>query len=131
MPENGIGRLSDRRVGDDLHGNAGLGSGDQCDGRHAGQLADSRAAFEARRRLSVATNSVNGVQSVYGAALNVPNVLDAFVIDNPTDDVVQYGSTHYPLPAHSLFVSALGGDPAAIAAANWSKKAPAAITTAT
>ncbi|SAK96393.1 putative bacteriophage protein [Caballeronia catudaia] len=89
-----------------------------------GQLAESRAAFEARRRLSVAINSVNGVQSVYGAVLNVPNVLDAFVIDNPTGTVEEYGATHYPLLAHSLFVSTLGGDPAAIAAAIWSKKAP-------
>ncbi|WP_321945833.1 baseplate J/gp47 family protein [Paraburkholderia sp. J10-1] len=89
-----------------------------------GQLAESRAAFEARRRLSVAINSVNGVQSVYGAVLNVPNVLDAFVIDNPTSAVVNYGATQYPLLAHSLFVSALGGDPAAIATAIWSKKAP-------
>lgn len=38
-----------------------------------GQLVESRAAFEVRRRLSVAVNSVNGVQSVYGAVLNVPN----------------------------------------------------------
>lgn len=89
-----------------------------------GQLAESRAAFEARRRLSVAINSVNGVQSVYGAVLNVPNVLDAFVIDNPTGAVVEYGATHYPLLPHSLFVSALGGEPSAIAAAIWSKKAP-------
>lgn len=89
-----------------------------------GQLAESRAAFEARRRLSVAINSVNGVQSVYGAVLNVPNVLDAFVLDNPTGAVVQYGATNYPLAAHSLFVSALGGDAAAIAQAIWSKKAP-------
>ncbi|SAL70706.1 putative bacteriophage protein [Caballeronia peredens] len=89
-----------------------------------GQLAESRAAFEARRRLSVAINSVNGVQSVYGAVLNVPNVLDAFVIDNPTGAVVEAGATDYPLAAHSLFVAALGGDPAAIAAAIWNKKAP-------
>lgn len=89
-----------------------------------GQLVENRTAFEARRRLSVAINSVNGVQSVYGAVLNVPNVVDAFVIDNPTSAMVEVGATHYPLLAHSLFVSALGGEPAAIAAAIWSKKAP-------
>ncbi|WP_233867071.1 baseplate J/gp47 family protein [Paraburkholderia adhaesiva] len=89
-----------------------------------GQLAESRAAFEARRRLSVAINSVNSVQAVYGAVLNVPNVLDAFVIDNPTSAVVNYGATNYPLAGHSLFVSAIGGDPAAIAQAIWSRKAP-------
>lgn len=73
-----------------------------------GLLAENRTAFEARRRLSVAINSVNGVQPVYGAVLNVPNVLDAFGIDNPTSEVTEYGATHYPLAAHSLFVSALG-----------------------
>ncbi|KVS50708.1 hypothetical protein WK39_28010 [Burkholderia cepacia] len=89
-----------------------------------GQNVETRAAFEARRRLSVAVNAVNSVQSVYGAVLSVPNVLDAFVIDNPTGITKLYGATKYPLLPHSLFVSVVGGTPAAIAAAIWSKKAP-------
>ncbi|KWO48986.1 baseplate J/gp47 family protein, partial [Burkholderia territorii] len=89
-----------------------------------GQNVETRASFEARRRLSVAVNAVNSVQSVYGAVLSVPNVLDAFVIDNPTAIVKMYGATHYPLLPHSLFVSVVGGTPATIAAAIWSKKAP-------
>ncbi|KWO62548.1 baseplate J/gp47 family protein [Burkholderia territorii] len=89
-----------------------------------GQNVEGRAAFEARRRLSVAANSVNMVQSVYAAVLAVPNVLDACVLDNPTGVTKLYGATNYPLLPHSLFVSVVGGAPAAIAQAIWSKKAP-------
>ncbi|MBK3787238.1 hypothetical protein G3A43_44645 [Paraburkholderia aspalathi] len=89
-----------------------------------GQNVETRAQFEARRRLSVAINAVNSVQAVYAAVLPVSNVLDAFVIDNPTGATVNYGATDYPLLPHSLFVSAIGGDASAIAQAIWSKKAP-------
>ncbi|MGF6604924.1 hypothetical protein P3T23_009680 [Paraburkholderia sp. GAS448] len=88
-----------------------------------GQNVETRAQFEARRRLSVAVNAVNSVQSVYAAVLSVANVLDAFVIDNPTGAVVSYGATDYPLGSHSLFVSAIGGEAANTAQAIWSKKA--------
>ncbi|MGF6604658.1 hypothetical protein P3T23_009414 [Paraburkholderia sp. GAS448] len=89
-----------------------------------GQNVETRAQFEARRRLSVAINAVNSVQSVYAAVLAVANVLDAFVLDNPDGAVVLYGATDYPLLPHSLFVSAIGGNAADIAQAIWSKKAP-------
>ncbi|MGF6444403.1 baseplate J/gp47 family protein [Paraburkholderia youngii] len=91
---------------------------------YPGQNVESRAEFEARRRLSVAANSVNMVQSVYAKVLSVPNVLDACVLDNPRGKVVIFGATNYPLLAHSLFVSVVGGDPSAIAHAIWNKKAP-------
>ncbi len=89
-----------------------------------GQNVETRAQFEARRRLSVAVNAVNSVQSVYAAVLSVANVLDAFVLDNPTGAIEIYGATDYPLLPHSLFVSAIGGDASDIAQAIWSKKAP-------
>ena len=89
-----------------------------------GQNVETRAQFEARRRLSVAVNAVNSVQAVYAAVLSVVNVLDAFVIDNPSGAVVNYGATDYPLLPHSLFVSVIGGDAADLAQAIWSKKAP-------
>ena len=89
-----------------------------------GQNVETRAQFEARRRLSVALNAVNSVQSVYAAVLSVANVLDAFVIDNPTGAIEIYGATDYPLLPHSLFVSAIGGQAADIAQAIWSRKAP-------
>ncbi|CAE6857519.1 hypothetical protein R75461_07797 [Paraburkholderia nemoris] len=89
-----------------------------------GQNVETRAQFEARRRLSVAINAVNSVQAVYAAVLSVANVLDAFVIDNPTGATVNYGATDYPLLPHSVFLSAIGGDASPIAQAIWSKKAP-------
>lgn len=89
-----------------------------------GQNVESRAAFEARRRLSVAANSVNMVQSVYASVLAAHNVLDAYVVDNPTGATKNYGATQYPLLPHSLFVCVAGGLPQDIARAIWNKKAP-------
>jgi len=87
-----------------------------------GNNMESRAAFELRRQQSVAVNAINSVQSILGAVLAVPNVIDAYVIDNPTGSAVSYGSTSYPLAAHSACVSVAGGASAAIAAAIWAKK---------
>ena len=89
-----------------------------------GNLVESRAEFELRRQNSVAGNAVNTVQSLYGAVLSVPNVLEAFVVDNPTNGTVNYGSTNYPLVAHSVVVSVAGGAESAIAQAIWDKKPP-------
>ena len=89
-----------------------------------GNYVESRTAFEARRLLSVAGNSVNSLQSIFGAVLSVPDVIDAFVIDNPDATSLSYGSTNYPIPAHSVLVSVSGGTSTAIAQAIWSKKPP-------
>lgn len=87
-----------------------------------GTDVESRADFETRRQNSVALNAVNSVQSIYAAVLAVSNVIDAFVVDNPTDSVVNYGSTAYALAKHSVCVSVAGGQAADIAAAIWAKK---------
>ena len=89
-----------------------------------GNLVESRSEFELRRQNSVAGNAVNTVQSLYGAVLSVPNVLEAFVVDNPTNGTVNYGSTSYHLVAHSVVVSVAGGAASAIAQAIWNKKPP-------
>ena len=89
-----------------------------------GNLVESRAAFEARRQLSVAANSVNSVQSIYGAVAAIPNVIDVFVVDNPSNVAVSYGSTSYSLAANSICVSVAGGTSSAVANAIWSKKPP-------
>lgn len=89
-----------------------------------GTNVETRADFEARRRNSVAINAVNSVQAIYANVLAVDNVIDAFVIDNPTDAIVNYGSTAYPLAKHSVCVSVAGGNAADIAAAIWAKKPP-------
>lgn len=87
-----------------------------------GTDVESRSDFEFRRRNSVAANAVNSIQAVYAAVLSVPNVLDAYVIDNSTNATVNTGPTNYPVIANSIYVAVVGGDPAAIAQAIWSKK---------
>ena len=89
-----------------------------------GNTVESRAAFEARRAASVAGNSVNSVQSIYAAVTQVPNVIQALVIDNPANTSISYGATSYSIAAHSIVVSVAGGASANIAQAIWSKKPP-------
>ena len=89
-----------------------------------GNLVESRAAFEARRSVSVAGNSVNSLGSIYGAVSAVPNVIGCLVVDNPSNTTVTYGATSYSMAAHSITVSVAGGASSAIAQAIWSKKPP-------
>lgn len=87
-----------------------------------GHDVESRSDFEYRRRNSVALNSVNSLQAVRAAVLSVPNVLDAYVIDNSTNGTVNTGSTNYPVIANSIYVAVAGGAEADIAQAILSKK---------
>lgn len=87
-----------------------------------GQNVESAAAFEARRQQSVAGNSIGSLPSILGAVLGVANVLDAYVTDNATAAPVVIGGV--TIAARSLYVSAVGGTDADVAAAIWSKKAP-------
>lgn len=87
-----------------------------------GTDVESRADFEYRRKLSVAANGVNSPQSILGRLLAVPDVLDAFVVDNPSGSVVNYGATNFPLLAHSVYAAVVGGAAADVAAAIWGKK---------
>ena len=89
-----------------------------------GNTVESRAAFEARRQASVSVNSLNANQSILGAVLSVPNVIEAVVVDNPSNSTVSYGSTSYSLAAHSICVSVAGGTSSAVAQAIWSNKPP-------
>src|SRR5690554_311265 len=83
----------------------------------AGTATETRANFELRRRDSVAANSKNMSNSVYGAVANLPGVIDVFVIDNPRKTPVTIGSTNYPMDENSLLTSVVGGDDYAIAGA--------------
>ena len=87
-----------------------------------GTDVESRAAFENRRQLSVAINAVNSVQAIYANVLSVANVIDAYVVDNPLDTAITFGSTSYPMAANSVTVSVAGGTSSAIAQAIWNKK---------
>ena len=48
-----------------------------------GRNVESRADFESRRAASVAGNAVNTSAAVLAAVLSVPDVLDAYVMNNP------------------------------------------------
>jgi hypothetical protein len=87
-----------------------------------GRNVESRAAFENRRRQSVAINSHGTCPTILGSVLAIPNVLSAYVIDNPTGGTVDVGTTNYPLVAHSIVVSVYGGLAASIANAIWTGK---------
>ena len=89
-----------------------------------GNNVETRAAFELRRQASVAVNAVNSLDSIRASVLAVPNVLQAYVVDNSSNATVNYGATSYPLAAHSICVSVAGGSSSAIATAIWNKKPP-------
>lgn len=87
-----------------------------------GRNVESRAEFEARRAASVAANSIGALGSIRASVLGVPDVLDAFVTENPTAASVTVRGV--AIAARSLFVCVAGGSDAAVAKAIWSKKAP-------
>ncbi len=87
-----------------------------------GQNVESRSDFEFRRKNSVALNGKSTPGAIYAAVFDVANVLDVYVIDNPTNAIVNMGSTSYPVAPHSIYVAAVGGIDADIAAAIWAKK---------
>ena len=87
-----------------------------------GSVVESRADFEYRRKNSVALNGHGSPAAVYAAVFELPDVLDVYVIDNPTNATVNTGSTNYPVVEHSLYVAVVGGVDADIGAAIWNKK---------
>ena len=87
-----------------------------------GRDTESRAQFEERRAASVANNAVGSLNAVQGAVLEVSNVLDAYVTENTTGSPITVRGVS--VAAHSIYVSASGGDDDDVARAIWSKKAP-------
>jgi hypothetical protein len=88
-----------------------------------GRPVESRAAFEMRRSQSVAANATQICDAVLGTVLQVPGVVDAYVIDNPVSVAQTVGGVS--LNANSLYVCVAGGfAPLAVAQAIWTKKPP-------
>ena len=87
-----------------------------------GQNVETSQEFELRREQTLALNSVNANASILAAVRNVPAVLDAYVIDNPSNAPATIGGVL--IPANGLYVAVTGGAAAAIAQAIWSKKPP-------
>lgn len=87
-----------------------------------GHDVETRADFELRRANSVALNAHGTPESIYANVFEVADVLDVYVIDNPTNGTVNTGSTNYPVVAHSVYVAVVGGIDADVAQAIWDKK---------
>ena len=87
---------------------------------------ESRVAFEFRRKQSVARNARNTDASMLAALLSTDGVLDAYVWSNRSDATVNTGSTNFPVIAHSIFVSAYGGNDSDVAESIFSTKNPGA-----
>jgi uncharacterized phage protein gp47/JayE len=87
-----------------------------------GQDVESRANFEIRRKNSVALNSTGTPAAIYSAVFDVDDVLDVYVIDNPSGSPLSVGSTSFSVAAHSVYVCVSGGIDADVAFAIWSKK---------
>jgi len=87
----------------------------------AGNDVETRANFEYRRKQSVALNAKGTPESIYAAVLDVDGVTDAYVWSNHSGVTVNIGATNYPVPAHSVYVAAYGGNAADIAQAIYIK----------
>jgi hypothetical protein len=88
-----------------------------------GNNVESTSDFEYRRSNSVAANSQGTPQAIKGFLFQtVPNIIDCYVIDNPTNAPVNVGSTNYSVAANSVYIAVVGGTSAAIGQAIWDKK---------
>ena len=94
-----------------------------------GNDEESRSAFEARRRASVALNAVGILDAVRANVLQVAGVLDAYVTENNTGSAVTVQGVS--ISAHSLYVAVVGGDLDAVARAIWLKKGAGCAYTGT
>jgi len=91
-----------------------------------GTTVETAQEFETRRQLSVATNAQGSLPSIYAAVaasgenLIPPNIpLDLYVTQNVMDTEQEIGGVL--VKPHSVYVAAMGGDPASIATAIWKK----------
>lgn len=89
-----------------------------------GQDVESRYQLEARRQATLGANARGINQAVLGAVLEVPGVLDAYVVDNPSASPATIGGVS--ISAHALYVAVVGGAAQAVAFAIWSKKSTGA-----
>ena len=92
-----------------------------------GQDVESSQALELRRQASVAANAVGTVDSIRaavaasGSTLATPTVPSSvLVLDNPSSATASVGGVL--LNPHSVYIATIGGDPASIAQAIWTKK---------
>lgn len=84
-----------------------------------GVNVETRAAFEIRRQDSVEGNSLGAIGSVIGAIAAVPDVLDYYGVNNPSNGTIVVGGVS--IAPYSVYFCVAGGTPATIAQAILSK----------
>lgn len=82
---------------------------------------ENRVEFETRRAQSVQIGGMGQAANVRAAVANVAGVSDVFIYNNGSDSAIVYGSTNYPIPAHSIAINVTGGATADVARAINSK----------
>ncbi|WP_370557371.1 baseplate J/gp47 family protein [Edwardsiella tarda] len=82
---------------------------------------ESRIAFEARRKDSVARGGANTDAATRAAVLDVSGVADAYVWSNRLSTPVNKGSTNFPVAGNSIYIGVYGGLDADVASAIFSK----------
>lgn len=93
-----------------------------------GSNVESRAAFEFRRQQTVALNAHGSLPSIAAAVFDVPGVIDVLGLENIADGTTtgaidgNPNVTMFPVVGHSIYIAAVGGAPADIGAAMFSKK---------
>ena len=86
-----------------------------------GTDTENRVEFETRRAASVQIGGVGQSANVRAAIANVTGVTDLYVYNNGGDTAITYGTSNYPIPAHSIAISVSGGANSDIANAINSK----------
>ena len=87
-----------------------------------GTNVESRAEFEARRFASVAKNAHGSAAAIRGSVWGVPGVIDVYAYDNFLGTPVTVGPTDYEIPAHCVYIAAVGGTDSDVANAIFLKK---------
>lgn len=90
-------------------------------GSTPGRDVESRAEFEQRRQESVQIGGEGTAEAVRAAIANITGVSDVFVYNNGSDAAISYGTTNYPIPAHSVAISVTGATDLEVAVAIRSK----------
>lgn len=85
-----------------------------------GQEAETQIAFEKRRYNCVAANSRGSVNSLYGTIAQIDGVVDVMVLENfYASSETKFGVT---IPAHSVWITVVGGEGSDIAEAIYKNK---------
>jgi uncharacterized phage protein gp47/JayE len=82
-----------------------------------GRLEETDEELRIRRRKSTVTPAQSLVDAIYGSLINIPQVVQAIVLENPTGVPDVNGQN-----PHSVHVIVLGGSNAEIAKVIWEKK---------